>query len=308
MSRYRYLFGPVPSRRLGRSLGVDLVPFKTCTLDCLFCEVGATTCSTLARKEYVPTDEVIAELSDWFREGEGADYITLAGSGEPTLHVNFGRILEFVSDNASAATAILSNGTLLSLPEVREDACRASLVKVSLSAWDQASYERLHRPCTGVSLDAMVESYVKFRDQFQGKLWIEVFLLEGVNTDDSQVARIARLVDRIGADRVHLNTAVRPPADPLAVAVSPRRLLELSALFSPPAEVVASFRGKETRDIEPPRTEILAMLKRRPCTAEQISAAFGIARPRVNETVRHLLEDNEIEETPSDGEIYLSAR
>ena len=214
MSRYKYLFGPVPSRRLGRSLGVDLIPFKTCTLDCLFCEVGTTTCSTLTRKEYVPTGDVIDELSDWFRRGEGADYITLAGSGEPTLHAGFGRILEFVNDNASVATAILTNGTLLSLPKVREDASRASLVKVSLSAWDQASYERLHRPCSGVSFDAMVDSYVKFRDQFKGKLWAEVFLLEGVNARDSQVARIAELVDRVSPDRVHLNTAVRPPADP----------------------------------------------------------------------------------------------
>lgn len=306
MSQYKHLFGPVPSRRLGRSLGVDLVPFKTCTLDCLFCEVGPTTCRTLTRKEYVPTDEVIAELSQWLAQNERADYITLAGSGEPTLHTGFGRVIDHVNTNTTAATAILTNGTLLSLPEVRKDACRASLVKASLSAWDQASYERLHKPFPGISFNTMLESYVEFRDEFSGKLWIEVFLLEGVNSDDSQVARIAELVERVNPERVHLNTAVRPPADPSSVAVSPLRLLELSALFSPPAEVVAGFKGREAKDVDPSRTEIIAMLKRRPCTAEQIAAAFEVTQLRVDSMVRQLLSEKSIEERVNDGEVYLT--
>jgi len=255
----------------------------------------------------VPTDEVIAELSEWLAQNERADYITLAGSGEPTLHTGFGRVIDHVNTNTTAATAILTNGTLLSLPEVRKDACRASLVKASLSAWDQASYERLHKPFPGIAFNTMLESYVEFRDEFSGKLWIEVFLLEGVNSDDSQVARIAELVERVNPERVHLNTAVRPPADPSSVAVSPLRLLELSALFSPPAEVVAGFKGREAKDVDPSRTEIIAMLKRRPCTAEQIAAAFEVTQPRVDSMVRQLLSEKCIEERVNDGEVYLTA-
>jgi len=129
MNRYRHLFGPVPSRRLGRSLGVDLTPFKTCTLDCIFCQLGHTTNKTLDRKEYVPVVAVEAELETWIKEGGKADYITLSGSGEPTLHTRFGEVLQFVRDQTAIPTALLSNGTLFWLPEVREAARHADIVK-----------------------------------------------------------------------------------------------------------------------------------------------------------------------------------
>lgn len=133
MSTYSYLFGPVPSRRLGRSLGVDLCPLKTCSLNCIFCQLGPTSCRTVVRKSYTPAETVCSELKDWFSSYGRADYITLSGSGEPTLHSRFGEILEFVSQNSSIPTALLTNGTMLFLPEVRESAAKANLVKISLS-------------------------------------------------------------------------------------------------------------------------------------------------------------------------------
>lgn len=145
MQKYQYLFGPVPSRRLGRSLGVDLTPYKTCTLDCVFCQLGRTTKKTVTRQEYVPTDRVLAELEQWLKSDGKADYITLSGSGEPTLHSRFGEVLEFIRANSKIPAVLLSNGMMLYLPEVRAAAAYANVLKVSLSAWDQMSARRGER-------------------------------------------------------------------------------------------------------------------------------------------------------------------
>src|SRR5450830_1593621 len=167
MSSFKYLFGPVPSRRFGLSLGVDLLPRKTCTLDCIFCEVGPTTHRTLVRKEYVPTEEVLKELAAWFALNLKADFITVTGSGEPTLHTRFGDVLsairaqERVRSHGRVRSALLTNSTLFHLPEVRSCAALAEVVKVSLSAWDQASFEAITRPHADLSFDRLVDGLRK---------------------------------------------------------------------------------------------------------------------------------------------------
>lgn len=133
MKKYNHLFGPVPSRRFGRSLGIDLTPYKTCSFDCIFCQLGKTTVKTLERREYVPAAEVIEELDDWIKSGGEADYITLSGSGEPTLHSRFGEIIEFARGASSIPVALLTNGSTLGIPEVRAAAAKADVVKISLS-------------------------------------------------------------------------------------------------------------------------------------------------------------------------------
>ena len=199
---YKHLFGPVPSRRLGRSLGLDLVPFKTCSFDCIFCQLGRTTRKTSAREEYVPADEIIAELDAWLRSGDTADYITLAGSGEPTLNREFGKVIEFARSATRIPVALLTNGSLLTDPEVRMQAAQANVVKVSLSAWNQVSLEHVNRPAAGIDLKRLVEGQRLFRRQFQGELWLEVFLVWGTNATPKDVAEIARLAKAIGPDKV----------------------------------------------------------------------------------------------------------
>ena len=180
--KYKHLFGPVPSRRLGRSLGVDLTPHKTCTLDCIFCQLGRTTNKTLDRREYAPVQHVESELDAWIKEGGKADRVTLAGSGEPTLHTCFGDVLQFVRDRTDIPTALLSNGTLFWQSAVREAAKRADMVKLSLSAWDQFSFEHINRPHPDLKFSRIVDGYRAFRRGFRGKLWIEVVLILGTNS------------------------------------------------------------------------------------------------------------------------------
>lgn len=282
---YKYLFGPVPSRRLGRSLGVDLTPFKTCTLNCVFCQLGRTTRKTVARKEYVPVKNVKAELARWVKGGGKTDYITLAGSGEPTLHARFGEVLEFIRERMPFSAVLLSNGTLFTMPEVRKAACQANIVKLSLSAWDQDSFEHINRPHACLKFNQMMDGYRAFRDEFRGKLWIEVFLLWGMNSVPREVEKIAELVGIIKPDAIHLNTAVRPPAEDFAAPVPRKQMEAMAGLFHPRAKIIAEYSSNKTAEIAANETTILAMLRRRPCTACQIADVFGM---HLNEVAKYL--------------------
>ncbi len=276
MSSFQYLFGPVPSRRFGRSLGVDLAPFKTCSLDCPFCEVGLTTDRTLVRREYVPTADVLKELVAWLALNQPADFITLAGAGEPTLHSRFGEILDFIAAQKRTRSALLTNSTLLFLPEVRAAAARADVVKATLSAWDQASFEAVARPHPDLRFDRILEGLRSFRGDYAGAIWLEVFIVPGVNAAAEQVRKIAALAATVRPDRIQLNTAVRPTADSRVRALSAESLQDLTHLFSPPAEVIAHFSGQVRRDASASLESIIAMLRRRPCTAEDVAHSFSL--------------------------------
>lgn len=302
--RYKYIFGPVPSRRFGRSLGVDLLPFKTCSLDCVFCQLGRTKEKTIQRKEYVPREEVIEEFSRWLASGVETDVITLSGSGEPTLHSHFGEILEYIRSHSQSPTVLLTNGTMLYLPEVRKSAALAHVVKVSLSAWDQASYEWVNRPHDDLVFERLVEGERKLREEFKGKLYLEVFLIKGVNALPDEVRKIAALVQKIRPDRVQLNTAVRPPAEGFVIPLSKEELEERAALFEPPAEIIAEFGGKQARNIKANEDAILSMLQRRPCTAEEISEVFDMHLNEVSKYLGKLLRKNLIRVERRESLIY----
>ena len=293
-SEFRYLFGPVPSRRLGRSLGVDLTPFKTCSFDCIFCQLGQTTNKTIHRAEYAPMWHVESEINAWIENGGTADYITLSGSGEPTLHTRFGEVLRFVRDRTAIPTALLSNGTLFSMPEVREAAKCAHTVKLSLSAWNQSSFEHVNRPHPDLRFECVVAGQRAFREEFEGALWIEVFLILGMNSEPRDVEKIAALVKAIGPDEVHLNTAVRPPAEERALAVPQKEMESLVGLFTPVAKVIAEYPSDKSADVEANEGTILAMLKRRPCTPQQIAEVFGMHPNEVSKYIGKLVRTGQI--------------
>ncbi|MDA3833221.1 MAG: radical SAM protein [Spirochaetales bacterium] len=308
MKDYKYLFGPVPSRRFGRSLGVDLNPYKTCSLDCVFCQLGRTTERTVIRKEYVPTDMVLSELKEWIETDGRADYITLAGSGEPTLHSGFGEILEFICSESTIPAVLLTNGTMLDLQEVRDAASLANVVKVSLSAWDQASYGWVNRPHPQLLFDNLVKGQKAFRSQFKGQLWMEVFLMAGINSMPADVSKIAALAKEIGPDRIHLNTAVRPPAEDFATVLSKERMEALIHLFHPTAEVIAEFSAKHVNHIQANQETIFSMLQRRPCTANQIADIFGMHINEVSKYLGNLMRTDQIRMERKNTAVYYSAK
>jgi len=301
---YKYLFGPVPSRRFGRSLGIDLTPFKTCSLDCVFCQLGRTTHKTKSRAEYVPVKDVLREFDHWLAHDGQADYVTLSGSGEPTLHSKFGEVIEHVRKTTDIPVLLLTNGTLLHLPEVREAACRANVVKASLSAWDQRSFVLINRPCADVSFTQLIEGEQTFAEEFDGRFLLEVFVLWGINSVPADLGRIAELACRIRPNRVQLNTAVRPPAEDFVLALPMNRMHEVAKLFDPPAEVIAEFHSHDSGVAQVNESTVLAMLKRRSCTAEQIAQAFGMHRNEVAKYIGKLVRTREAYAVKQDKNIY----
>lgn len=285
---YRYVYGPVPSRRLGRSLGVDLVPFKICTFDCVYCQLGRTTNKTMERKEYVPAVEVLDEVKRKLAEETVPDYITFSGSGEPTLNSRIGDLIRGIKDFTDIPVAVLTNGSLLWMKEVQDDLMAADLVIPSLDAGDEQLFRYVNRPHGDLSFEQVVDGLIEFSRRFQGKVWLEVLLLKGVTGMAYPVKKIAALVGRIKPARVQLNTVCRPPAEEFAFPLSRDDLRSLKGLFPGFVDII-SKEGRDRPEAEAlsagREEDILALLRRRPCTSEDIATGLGI---HVTETLKLL--------------------
>lgn len=305
---FKYVFGPVPSRRLGRSLGVDVVPYKTCTYDCTYCQVGRTTVSTIERRPFVPLDAVLDEVRRRLEAGAAPDYITISGSGEPTLYAGLGPLIRGIKAMTDTSVAVITNGSLLWMPEVREDLALADLVVPSLDAGTANMWQQVDRPANGLDFDRMVDGLATFRDGFKGQIWLEVFLLGNANGVESEVRLLAGHVKRIRPDRIQINTVARPPADSDAQAVPKEELERFALLFDPPAEVIADFTGAhEQAEAIASSEDVLDLLRRRPCSLEDIAQGMRIHRHEASKYVGHLLEEGRIHSEKRGDTLYYVA-
>jgi wyosine [tRNA(Phe)-imidazoG37] synthetase (radical SAM superfamily) len=301
--QYKYVFGPVASRRLGRSLGVDLVPFKVCPFDCTYCQLGHTTEKTLARKAYVPTEEVLEEIGRRLKEVE-VDCVTLAGSGEPTLHQDLGKIIQGIKALTAAPVVVITNGSLLWDPQVRRELLGADIVMPDLDAGDEETFQRINQPCAGLSFAQVVEGLRAFRREYTGKIHLEVFLVSGVNDSHSQVRKIAALAQEFQPDSIDVNTVARPPADAAAKPVPPDRLEELAKLLGPLARVIAP-RPAAAGKAQFTQQDILAMVGRHPCTLEDLSAGLGADPQQVLRLVTQMVEQGQLAEKRQNGGSFF---
>jgi len=302
-----YIFGPVPSRRLGRSLGVDLVPFKTCTYDCIYCQLGRTTRKTTERQEWVPLDDVLAELKD--KLALRPDYITLSGSGEPTLYSRLDELIDRIRTMTEVPIAVLTNGSLLWQDEVRRQLMDAHLVIPSLDAGHSGTFQTVNRPHRSISFKQMLDGLITFRQQYRGKYWLEVFLLDGKTATDREARMIAEAARRIKPDCVQLNTATRPTAEESALMVDRQRMADLATLFDPPAEVIADYRGVHAQsDFKVGRQNVLEMIQRRPCSLEDIADGLGMHRNEVIKYVEELETSGLLKKRRSDNTLFYSGK
>ena len=301
----KYLFGPVPSRRLGLSLGVDIVPLKACTLDCIYCQLGKSSQKTIQRKSYVPVETVLKELIERIKLGLHADYITMSGSGEPTLNADLGNLITGIKEITDIPVAVLTNGTLLYDASVRRDCAKADVVLPSLDAADEHTFQKINRPHCSLNLEKLIDGLIAFRKDYPGRIWLEVFLIEGLNTDAQQIARISAIIKRIAPDKVQLNTAVRPTTEAGIKMVAHDKLADIAVQLGGNAEVIADFEALGLESVgRTDRENLLEMLKRRPCSLDDICAGLGISR---NEALKHLgyLQQQAIISTENrDGKIF----
>ena len=293
---YAHLYGPVPSRRLGRSLGVDIVPLKVCSYDCVYCQLGRTTRLTAEPEELVDADEVMSELERWLAKGNTADYITFAGSGEPTLNSDLGAMISRTRELTDIPSAVITNGALLSDLSVIQGVLEADLLVPSLDAGTEETFRRINRPCEGLTLEMVVEGLRLLRQEFAGAIWLEVMLVRDLNDSDAELAAISAVISGLGPDKVQINTVERPSRSGGVSAVSPETLEKAREILGPSSEVItAQPDDRQAVRVEGSKSEVLQLLKRRPCTLGDIIAGTGLHVNEVVKILRDLMTDGLIE-------------
>jgi len=297
MKAFRYLYGPVPSRRLGRSLGIDLVPHKICTYDCIYCQIGKTTQKTLLRKEYVPVMEVIEEVELFLKEETSSiDYLSLSGSGEPTLHSKIRLVIEGIKVITSIPIAVITNGSLLYLEEVRQDLLYADVVLPSLDAVSSSAFLKMNRPDEGLSAERMVEGLVQFRKIYKGQIWLEILFCRGINDSQDELIRMKEAINRIKPDQIHINTVVRPPSEKWAVPLSQKEMEKISAFFGEKAIIISEFDRHPFSLTEGDiKEEILNILRRRPLSLNDLAKGMGIPTEELERHIQPLILKGNIE-------------
>jgi wyosine [tRNA(Phe)-imidazoG37] synthetase (radical SAM superfamily) len=299
------VFGPVFSRRLGKSLGVDLVPFKTCTYDCIYCQLGRTTHKTLERQAFFPAAAVLREVEVKLAAGPQPDYITLSGSGEPTLYSEIEAVIAGLKKLTPIPVAVLTNGSLLYQAEVRRALLRADVVLPSLDASDADLFNYVNQPHPALSFHQVVEGLIRFREEYRGALWLEVFLLGGVTAIESEIRKLAGWIEMIKPDKIQANTATRPPAEEFAFAVPESELRRLAAGLGKNAAVIAPHRKAAVSEKAwLQEHELLNVLARRPVTLEEIAAGLGIHPTEAAKRVQELLATGKIRSQKQAGITY----
>ena len=305
---YKHLFGPVPSRRLGMSLGVDLVPKKVCSLNCVYCEVGKTTELTLERKEYINYDEIVAELASYFQNNLDPDYITFSGYGEPTLNIRIGDIISFIKQHKpNIPIAVLTNGTLLYDKNVRESLKKADVVLPSLDAATEGVFRKINRPQKTLILEKYVKGLITFCNEFKGEVWLEIFILPGYNDSLSELIALKETILRINPDTIQLNTLDRPGVIKNLRSATKEELQQIVDFWKlNNVEIIAASKERKEiqsyrKDIETAITETIA---RRPCTLDDLEKIVGIHSNEINKYLDILDAENKIEPVEHEGGIF----
>jgi len=273
----KYLYGPVTSRRLGSSLGVDILPFKTCSFSCIYCQLGRTTRPTAKRRLYVPEKPVLDEIEKYLTgSGHRPDYITFSGSGEPTLNSGFGNMIDMIKKLTSVKVAVITNSSLMPDAGVRRALLKADLVVPSLDAATQSVFEKINRPAEGLQISEIIEGIAAFRKDFTGELRLEILLVKGINDTQAELDALKAAVEKINPHSVDVNTVARPPADKSAMAVPEQEVKKIAAFLSPCASAVAPSKGVHHSIPGEAAEKIVALLKRRPCSFAEICSSLGL--------------------------------
>ncbi|MFQ6069212.1 MAG: radical SAM protein [Candidatus Aminicenantales bacterium] len=300
-----HIYGPVPSRRLGFSLGIDIIPFKTCSFNCVYCQLGRTPQKTINRKEYFPSSEVLSQIKHTLHSGTRIDYITFSGSGEPTLNSKIGHMIREIKKMTTIPVAVLTNSSLLDLKSVRKALRAADLVVPSLDAANQKIFAYVNRPHPSLRIEKIIECLKQFRQQFKGSIWLEIMLVKGVNDSASHIKELKEAIDAIDPDKVQLNTVIRPPAEKFAAALSVKEMDKIKKAIGGKCEIIAEFNKKEQKPpAENLKALIFSIIQRRPMTLSELSSSLGKHRNEIIKYLNFLLEEGKIKIVIHKGQKY----
>lgn len=289
------IYGPVPSRRLGFSLGIDIIPSKTCSFDCIYCQLGPTTKKTVQRKEYVSWKKIFSQIKDVLSSRQRVDYITFSGSGEPTLNTAIGKLIREIKKITPIPVAVLTNSSLLSRESVRKALMNADLVVPSLDAATQEVFTQINRPHPSLKAEQIIEGLKKFRQEFKGSIWLEIMLVKGINDSPSHIRKLKEVIKEINPEKVQLNTVVRPPSERFAHPLSLKELEKIRSIIGENCEIIAEFKKKKQTPLsENLQATILSMIQRRPVTLSDISTSLGKNKNEILKYLNSLLKEGKI--------------
>ncbi len=301
----RHVFGPVPSRRLGFSLGVDPIPRKYCNFDCVYCQVGKTTCVEAERKCFFDREEVIGEVLQHLQKANAVDVITFSGSGEPTLNKDLGWMLRELKRKTETPLAVITNGSLLLREDVRDDLLAADVVLPSLDAVGEETFRNINRPHPSISVDDVVKGLRTFRSAYKGKIWLEIMLVKGMNDAPEEIEALRSVLDSIAVDKIQLNTITRPAPDEGARPLEASELARIGRILGARCEVITGFdKRSEALGIDDWVTSVLGILKRRALTVDDVTNVTGIARDEAADRLKRL-ESQQILRAVQQGDILF---
>ncbi|MFI4912520.1 MAG: radical SAM protein [Sedimentisphaeraceae bacterium JB056] len=278
---------------------------KTCSQNCIYCQLCTDAPPVSERGSYAPIDEVLEELKRKLQEHPAIDCITVSGSGEPTLHSKIGKLLKGIKDLTDTMVVVITNSTMLWQKEVRDDLSAADVVMPSLDACDQETFEKINKPAEDISFQKLVDGLIEFRRQFKGQFWLEVFMVDGINTDQAHIAKFKEIIEKIDPDKIQLNTAVRPTSGMNVKLIDEEKLRSIASLLGPKAEVIAKFtRKSESGNSESLIERVIDTLKRRPCSAEGLASSLGLDEDKINEQIEILKKKNIIRSENRSGEEF----
>lgn len=299
-----YVFGPVRSRRLGRSLGIDPIPLKTCNWNCVYCQLGRTVPLTNTRAEYCPAEAVVMEFRWALDTSAGIDWITFVGSGEPTLHSRIGWLIRRVKGLTSIPVAVITNGSLLHVPEVAQELSAADAVLPTLDAGDAPLYRKLNRPHPALTYDSLRQGLAAFHRHYEGLFWVEVMLMEGVNDSEQTLQSLATALDEIEPDDVHINVPFRAPAESWVRVPPPDALRRAREIIGSHARLIEPAPA----DFEAPRTNALDSLTevvaRHPLPDEEVRATFAACSLDPDASFRELASDRRVARVERQGRVF----
>ena len=306
-----YIFGPVPTRRLGQSLGIDPVPLKTCNWNCVYCQLGRSIPMVNERKEFYPADEILAEANNALlshQPGE-IDWVTFVGSGETTLHASLGWLIQEVKKTTRLPVAVITNGSLLYLPEVRQELLAADAVLPSLDAGTPELYQHINRPYPGLSFESFLDGLIAFSEEYQGNLWVEVMLVKDLNDTEDQLSKIASALQRIKPDEIHIMQPTRPPVETWVKPPGDDGLRRALDILGDTARVIHPASGSydlgEAKSIV---EAVVGIVTRHPMREEELVETLKNLTTRdVTETLSTLAESDKLQVVERNGIRYWSA-
>jgi len=305
----KYTYGPVPSRRLGISLGVDLVPKKICTYDCIYCQIGRTTRQTIERREYAPPRSILRDVTEALKEwGDTVDYLAISGSGEPTLNSTIEEVIREIKKMTSVPVAVITNSSLMHLGKVRQALLEADVIMPSLDAVTPSVFQTINRPHPSLDITEIIQGLADFRKVYKGQIWLEILLCRGVNDGGEEIEAFRQAIRTIRPDKIHLNTVVRPAVEDYASALSRERMEQVRASLGNDVEIIAEFEGpKHLIPSEGIEEKIIRLLQRRPETPDGLATALGLHDLEIVKILDKLVTEEKVKYRVFNQRLYYEA-